>query len=152
MKRIRISLLVACSAVVATLGAVGTGPATARTVKGPTVKLEQTSIGRILVDGSGYTLYIFTRDRRNKDNCAKASGCLGIWPALTTEGKPVAGANVRSSLLGTIKFHGNVRQVTYAGHPLYTYVFDSRRSIFYVGADQFGGRWLAVSAAGKGVD
>ncbi len=81
-------------------------------------------LGEILVDSSGHTLYLFTRDRHDEDSCANVSGCLETWPALTTTHKPVAGAHVRASLLGTIKLHGRVRQVTYAGHPLYTYALD----------------------------
>lgn len=131
-----------------------TGAAPSISAKRVTVRLERTSLGKILVDGSGYTLYLFTRDRRRVDRCTKVSGCLSVWPALTTATlKPVAGRGVRSSLLGTIKFHGDVRQVTYAGHPLYGYVLDfGPRSTFYVGTEEYGGRWNAVNAAGKAVD
>jgi hypothetical protein len=59
---------------------------------------------------------------------------------------------VKRSLLGTIKLHGDVRQVTYAGHPLYTYALDfGPRSTLYVGTEEYGGRWFAVTAAGKAV-
>ena len=116
------------------------------------MRLESTSLGKILVDGSGFTLYLFTRDRRRVDRCVTVSGCLDVWPALTSTRRPVAGANVRSSLLGTIKFHGAVRQITYAGHPLYTYTGDfAPRSTGYVGTYEYGGSWYAVSAAGKAV-
>jgi predicted lipoprotein with Yx(FWY)xxD motif len=118
-----------------------------------TVRLEQTGLGEILVDGSGHTLYVFTRDRHDKDSCAKVAGCLETWPALTTTRRPVAGAHVRTSLLGTIKLHGRVRQVTYAGHPLYTYALDFvLRSTFNIGADEYGGAWYAVNAAGEAVN
>jgi predicted lipoprotein with Yx(FWY)xxD motif len=119
----------------------------------PTVRLQQTGLGEILVDSSGHTLYLFTRDRHHADSCAKVSGCLETWPALTTTRKPVAGAHVRASLLGTIKLHGRVKQVTYAGHPLYTYALDfTGRSTFNIGSDEYGGEWLAVNAAGEAVD
>ncbi len=133
-------------------GAATAGAATPAAAHAPTVRLERTSVGTILVDGSGSLLYLFTRDRRNKDRCANVSGCLMVWPALTTAHRPVAGTNVRSSLLGTIKLRGAVRQVTYAGHPLYTYVLDfDPTSTFYVGTNEYGGRWYAVNAAGKAV-
>jgi predicted lipoprotein with Yx(FWY)xxD motif len=118
-----------------------------------TVRLEQTGLGGILVDASGHTLYLFTRDRHGKDSCAKVSGCLETWPALTTTNKPIAGAHVRASLLGTIRLHGRVKQVTYAGHPLYTYALDFiHNSTFNIGSTEYGGAWYAVSAAGKPVD
>ncbi len=49
--------------------------------------------------------------------------CSAYWPPLMTKGKPVAGMGVKQSLLGTAK-RGTKLQVTYNGHPLYT--FDRR--------------------------
>jgi predicted lipoprotein with Yx(FWY)xxD motif len=156
VKRVRILLVVAFTLAVSTLSpatGVAQSNTTASVASAPTIRLEQTSLGEILVDGSGHTLYLFTRDRHNDDSCTKISGCLGTWPALTTTRKPVAGAHVRTSLLGTIELHGRVRQVTYAGHPLYTYALDFiRRSTFNIGADEYGGAWYAVDAAGKAVN
>ncbi len=126
---------------------------TASAANTPTVRLKQTGLGEILVNNSGHTLYLFTRDRHGQDSCAKVSGCLETWPALTTTRKPVAGTHVRASLLGTIELHGRVRQVTYAGHPLYTYALDfTGRSTFNIGSDEYGGEWLAVDAAGGAVN
>jgi predicted lipoprotein with Yx(FWY)xxD motif len=126
--------------------------AATHTASAVTIRVEQTSLGEILTDGSGHTLYVFTRDRHGADSCAKVPGCLETWPALTTTRRPIAGVGVRASLLGTVKLHGHVRQVTYAGHPLYTYALDFvRRSTYNIGADQYGGEWYAVDAAGKAV-
>lgn len=79
----------------------------------------------ILVDGEGYTLYTFTKDTRNRDDCASLAGCLYVWPALVS-GKPTVGPGVKRRLVGTIAVPRVGRQVTYAGHPLYGYVGDSR--------------------------
>ena len=137
---------------VATLVAIGLslGPSLAA-ARGRPAKLElrRTNVGTILVNGQGFTLYAFTRDSRNHDACAQMSGCLGAWPALTSSAKPVAGKGVRAGLIGTITLRGGAKQVTYAGHPLYTYVGDSGPgSTFYVNIFQFGGRWPAMNAAG----
>jgi predicted lipoprotein with Yx(FWY)xxD motif len=114
------------------------------------LQLRNTKVGTILVNGRGFTLYAFTKDRRNVDACVKIRGCLGAWPALTTVVKPIAGTGVKASLIGTINVKGVGRQVTYNGFPLYTYVGDSRPGqTFYVNFFQFGGRWPAVNAAGK---
>ena len=119
---------------------------TARTAR---VGLARTSLGKILVTASGFTLYEFSRDPRNKNTCAKVRECSNTWPALTTSGNPVAGAGLKASLLSTIRLSGGTRQVTYAGHPLYTYAPASERGeTAYVGAGQFGGTWYAVNAAG----
>ncbi|MGI8902642.1 MAG: COG4315 family predicted lipoprotein [Solirubrobacteraceae bacterium] len=132
------------------------GVASARTVLGAhaargraTVALRNTRLGKVLVNGSGYTLYLFTRDRRDKDSCASVKPCFGIWPPDISRGKPRAGAGVKASLLGTIALKGGARQVTYAGQPLYGYVGDmAPGSIDYGGTHQFGGRWYPVNAAG----
>jgi predicted lipoprotein with Yx(FWY)xxD motif len=113
-----------------------------------TVKLESTAAGKILATSSRYTLYMFTADGRNRDVCAKRSGCLTVWPPLTTKAKPVAGPGVNPKLLGTIKL-GKREQVTYDGHPLYTYFEDGPGITSYVGVRQFGGAWFALTATGK---
>jgi predicted lipoprotein with Yx(FWY)xxD motif len=115
------------------------------------LKLRKTSAGTILVDSRGFTLYAFTRDRRNRDACASIPHCLTVWPALSTAGKPIAGAGVKRSLIGTITVKGQ-RQVTYAGHPLYRYIADTAPGqTYYVNIWQFGGRWPALNAAGHEV-
>ncbi len=133
------------------LGAIA--PALARpSAKGTTVKLRRTHIGSILVTSSGFTLYGFGPDRKNKDNCAPVRECLVLWPALTTKGKPVAGPGVNSRLLGTIRL-GRSLQITYAGHPLYTYIQDrGPGDVSHVNIPQFGGLWPALNAAGHLLD
>jgi predicted lipoprotein with Yx(FWY)xxD motif len=157
VNRIRVALVLAStlvgSAVALVTAVAPSSDAAVAARSGATVRIEQTGLGEILVDGSGHTLYLFTRDRHDKDSCAKVAGCLETWPALTTTRRPVAGANVRPSLLGTIKLHGRVRQVTYAGHPLYTYALDFvGRSTFNIGADEYGGAWYAINRAGEAVN
>ncbi|HEY8764528.1 MAG TPA: hypothetical protein VIM18_10070 [Solirubrobacteraceae bacterium] len=117
----------------------------------PTVKLAQSSLGKILVSGGGRTLYAFTRDSRNTDRCMKISGCTSVWPLLTSARKPTGGPGVKASLLGSIALpHRTVRQVTYAGHPLYRYSGDSGPAqTGYVGVSMFGGTWPALTASGK---
>jgi predicted lipoprotein with Yx(FWY)xxD motif len=145
MKRIPILLAMTAFVVFATSGVAGAKHSA-------TLKLSTTSKGKILVSSSGFTLYMFTRDVRNKDRCAMISGCAGVWPALTVKGKPTAGPGVRRSLLGTIKLAHGVRQVTYAGRPLYTYAFDGGPgATSYIGANQFGGNWFALTAGGRKV-
>jgi predicted lipoprotein with Yx(FWY)xxD motif len=117
---------------------------------GAKIALRSTSMGKVLVNGRGFTLYAFTKDSKNKDRCAMTAGCKNVWPVVSTHGKPVAGPGVKRSLVGSIKLSGGVQQATYAGHPLYTYAGDSGPGeTGYVGASQFGGRWLAVNASGK---
>ncbi len=158
VKRISLRLALAATLAGAALAAAplagaARGSAAAPGTGAPTLELEQTDLGEILVDGSGHTLYLFTRDRHDTDSCAKVPGCLATWPALTSTRKPIAGPGVKSSLLGTIRFHGHLRQVTYAGHPLYTYAHDLvGRSTYNIGSDEYGGTWDAVLVSGAAVN
>jgi predicted lipoprotein with Yx(FWY)xxD motif len=116
------------------------------------VGLRHTKLGKILVNSKGHTLYEFTRDHSNRSACATIMECPEFWPALKTTGKPVAGAGLRASLLSTIKLPGGAKQVTYAGHPLYTYSVDSGPGeTSYVGERAFGGNWYAINASGHTV-
>jgi predicted lipoprotein with Yx(FWY)xxD motif len=145
VKRIPILLATTALVVFATSGVAGAKHST-------TVKLSKTSLGKILVSGSGRTLYMFTRDARNNDRCARISNCLSIWPALTVKGKPTAGPGIKASLLGTIRLANGAKQVTYAGHPLYTYQGDTGPGeTSYVGVNQFGGNWYALNTGGHKV-
>ncbi len=75
------------------------------------------SLGSFLTDGNGMTLYIFTKDQPGMSNCT--GGCTTLWPPLLTNGTPVAGSGVNSSMIGTITRPDGTTQVTYNGWPLY---------------------------------
>ena len=144
----RITITVAAMAIVA-LGATGVASAGGSPAK---LQLRKTKVGTILVNSRGFTVYVFTKDSSNVDRCVKINGCSGTWPLVTTSGKAVAGPGVKASLIGTITPKRGVHQVTYAGHPLYTYTADSRPGqTSYVNSPQFGGRWPALNAAGREV-
>lgn len=134
---------VAIAAVLATAGLAEAGGGK------PTVQLRQTKAGKILVNSQGFTLYMFTKDKRNKDNCWASVNCARVWPPLTTKGKPTAGKGVKRSLLGTITLPNGRLQVTYAGRPLYMYIADGGPAeTSYIGVFQSGGRWYAMDGAG----
>src|SRR4051794_16282827 len=65
-------------------GAAAPGPPAPKTG----VRLRSTPLGKILVDAKGRTLYLFEADQPNMSNCS--GGCLSVWPALTSHGKPKA--------------------------------------------------------------
>ena len=144
----RTSILAVATALIATsAGAVANASSS-----GERIQLRNTRVGTILVNGRGRTVYVFTRDSRNNDACQQISGCTRIWPPVTTTGKPLAGSGVRSSQLGTITIKGGAKQLTYAGHPLYTYSGDSGPGqTSYVNFSAFGGRWPAMNASGQEV-
>jgi len=117
-----------------------------------TVELRETKLGEILVNASGFTLFEFTKDHKNMDDCVNITGCTGVWPPLEVTGTPTAGPGLIASKLSTITLPGGASQVTYAGHPLYMYSHDKGPGeTSYVGASEFGGKWFALNAKGKKV-
>jgi predicted lipoprotein with Yx(FWY)xxD motif len=117
-----------------------------------TVKTRSTSLGTILVDSKGRTLYLFEKDTRNKSKCSGA--CAANWPPALVSGKPTAGGKAVASRLGTTTRSGGKKQVTYAGHPLYTFVLDKNKpgSTKGEGVDAFGAEWYVVGTNGKKIE
>jgi predicted lipoprotein with Yx(FWY)xxD motif len=67
-----------------------------------------------------------------------------------TSGRPISGAGVKASLLGTTRRSDSRLEVTYGGHPLYYFVSDRRPGqTTGQGVNQFGGAWWVLSPAGK---
>ena len=119
--------------------------------KGTLVTLGKTTLGKVLVDARGRTLYLFEKDKRGRSTCYGA--CATYWPPLLSSAKPRAARGVRASLLGLTKRTDGKRQVTYAGHPLYTFSLDRRAGqTSGQGLTDFGGSWNAVAASGREVE
>jgi predicted lipoprotein with Yx(FWY)xxD motif len=115
------------------------------------VALRKTGLGTILVDARGRTLYLFEKDRNGMSMCDSA--CAKFWPRATSHGAPRAGKGVHRSLLRLTRSSSGVRQVTYAGHPLYTFVGDKHAGqTSGEGLDNFGAEWYAVAATGHKVE
>lgn len=106
----------------------------------------ETSLGQILVDGRGHTVYLFT-----PDNVGKKSVCTGpcteVWVPLRPDGEQAAGDGVDASLIATINRPDGSKQVTYKGHPLYTMIEDEQPG--EVKGQSVGGVWFAVTPAGE---
>ncbi|MDA8039409.1 MAG: hypothetical protein M0Z69_09670 [Actinomycetota bacterium] len=93
----------------------------------PTVKLAfEPKVGKVLVDSAGRTLYVFSKDRRKRPACVRA--CASAWPPLVVKAKPVAGAGVIASLLGTVR--------------------DANGQ----GLVSFGGKWTTINRSGSPVE
>jgi len=133
-------------------GAYGAARATTPSSGGKaSVKLASTELGKVIVDAKGRTLYLFEADKGPMSACSGA--CASVWPPLTTSGKPSAGAGVTASKLGTTKRSDGATEVTYNGHPLYTYAGDSAPGeTSGQGLDDYGAEWYALSAGGDKID
>jgi predicted lipoprotein with Yx(FWY)xxD motif len=128
-------------------GLLGTGVAQAGVA---TIKVSNTLAGPVITDARGYALFIFSKGGHSGARCEKIKTCAADWPAVTTSGKPVAGAGLDPKLLKTIPYAGKLREVTYAGWPLHSYKFaySVQSSVINIGIKQFGGPWYALAPTG----
>jgi predicted lipoprotein with Yx(FWY)xxD motif len=116
-----------------------------------TVSTAKTGLGKVIVNSRGRTLYLFEKDKRHRSACSGA--CASYWPPLIAHGKPIATGGAKQSLIGTIKRANGTRQVTYAGHPVYTYVLDIKRGQTKgEGSTLFGAGWDALAPSGKKIE
>jgi len=88
------------------------------------VSVHATSLGRVLADAHGRTLYVFDLDARGRSSCSGT--CAAAWPPLLTTGTPVALAGVPANRLATAKRGDGRLQVTFLGRPLYLHAADGR--------------------------
>ena len=155
MKR-KITLFIAAAAlsgavlVSAALGATNSA-SSPQASKGAIVALGKTALGKVLVDARGRTLYVFEKDKRGRSACYGA--CATYWPPLVSSAKPRAARGVRASLLGVTRRTDGKRQVTYAGHPLYTFIGDKKAGqTTGEGLNNFGAAWDALGASGRAIE
>jgi predicted lipoprotein with Yx(FWY)xxD motif len=117
--------------------------------KSATLGVESTSLGKVLDNGQGRTLYVFQGDTGTKSNCSGA--CASNWPPLTSA-KPTVGKGASASMVGTTKRSDGTTQVTYNGHPLYTFSGDSSPGdTSGQGVNAFGALWYTLSPSGQQV-
>lgn len=122
---------------------------TPTTATGVTLSTESSPVGRILATPSGRTLYDFTPDTPTSSACTKGL-CVRLWPPLVAEGPVTVGRGLHRSLVGTIRRPGGQLQVTYGGHPLYTWIGDSLPGMITGQALlNVGGYWYVVSPSGR---
>ena len=66
---------------------------------------------------------------------------------------PAATAGAKQSLLGVTRRSDGKLQVTYAGHPLYTFVQDTKRGQTNgQNLDKFGAEWYVLAPAGTKIE
>ena len=135
MKKFAVLLAVGVSAAGAT-GAFGSSNSVVSTA--------HTSLGTVLVNSKGLTLYLFEGDTSKHLGCN--GKCLKAWFPVTGTGS--ASGSAKASELGTEK-RGSGTQVTYGGHPLYTFVGDTKPGQVNGQALKLNGNlWYVVSSSG----
>jgi predicted lipoprotein with Yx(FWY)xxD motif len=122
-----------------------------RIVGSAKVGIANSTLGRIVVDGKGRTLYLFEKDAHRRSACY--GQCAKDWLPVLTHGKPMALAGVTQSRLGVSRRANGSEQASYAGHPLYRFVEDKKAGqIRGEGSQDFGAGWGVLSPAGKEVE
>jgi predicted lipoprotein with Yx(FWY)xxD motif len=109
------------------------------------VSVASTSLGKVLVDSRGMTLYTLSADGQDKSTCT--TECLQFWPAVSP-----GGAGKLSVTTGRTTTTAGSAIATVAGHPVYTFSQDQQPGdVNGEGLNEFGGTWYAVSATGQPV-
>jgi predicted lipoprotein with Yx(FWY)xxD motif len=133
------------SASSAATGAPATAPAAA---PGGVLGVATTSMGPVLVNGKGLTVYLLTSDSPMHSACSAA--CLAYWPPVT--GPAPASVKGVTAALSVTKATSGTSMVTAGGWPLYTFAKDTAPGdVTGEGVKSFGGTWYAVSPSGKAV-
>jgi predicted lipoprotein with Yx(FWY)xxD motif len=138
-------VLVAAAAAAAAMLATAGGSASNKA----TVDVAKTSaLGPVLVAANRHALYRYTIDGKGVNRCSAVPACSTYWPALTVKAgvKPTAGPGASTKLLGTIAAAHGMRQITYAGYPLYFFSGDKKAG--QVNGQGFGRKWYLVAANG----
>jgi predicted lipoprotein with Yx(FWY)xxD motif len=111
------------------------------------VTVRSSQYGRVLFTSAGKALYVFEADKGKTSRCYGA--CATSWPPLLTKGAPLAGTGVDHMLLGATMRKDGTDQVTYKGHPLYTYSRDAVGKAGCQHVDNFGALWLVIEPDGR---
>ncbi|HEY1822208.1 MAG TPA: hypothetical protein VGG83_19970 [Trebonia sp.] len=118
-------------------------PAPAATNTGTALKTTTIDGMTVLTNGKGFTLYSFAPDTPITSNCY--GSCAAYWPPVI--GSAAAGSGLPGKT-GTIKRTDGSLQLTYDGHPLYTYIGDSAPGEATGNKLNLnGGLWLTVPAS-----
>ena len=145
MKRI---LVVVATLLVAACG--GTGAAAARPTPTPIKPVLSSatnpSLGQILVDARGFTLYFFVPEQGTKIVCT--GDCVTMWRPLMATGATLPTSAVPlPGVIATVDRPDGGRQVTYDGWPLYTDAMDAAPGDTQ--GSGASGEWFVALAAGE---
>jgi predicted lipoprotein with Yx(FWY)xxD motif len=137
----------ACGSTTTTPGATSPGNAT---TPGGVLGVANTSLGPVLADSKGMTVYLLTADTPGHSSCT--AQCLKFWPPVSAPaGKLPSLSGVSAPLAVTMATSGT-SMLTAGGWPLYTFANDKvPGDVNGQGIANFGGTWYAVSSSGTAV-
>ena len=125
----------------------GAGGASAAT-SGGVLSTRSSSLGTIIVDANGMTVYEFGKDTQGATTSACTGSCAAIWPEVHAgTGTPqVSGV---TGTVGTITGVDGQKQVTLDGWPLYTFAHDTAPGD--TSGQNFQNLWWALTPSGQHV-
>jgi predicted lipoprotein with Yx(FWY)xxD motif len=138
-KKLIVSIAIAASALFGLAGCMGSGsggygagsssssstaPSTTAPAGATALATASSSLGTIVVDGSGLTAYVFDKDTAGSGTSACTGDCLITWPPVTTSSTTPTVTGVTGKV-GTITTSDGKNQVTLDGLPLYYFVNDT---------------------------
>jgi predicted lipoprotein with Yx(FWY)xxD motif len=103
------------------------------------------ALGKIVVDGTGKTLYAFTNDTAGESTCYDA--CAASWPPLVVTGDITPGAGLDAEDFGTTTRTDGSKQVTFYGMPLYWYAGD--KAAGDTNGQGLNDKWYVVATTGE---
>jgi predicted lipoprotein with Yx(FWY)xxD motif len=113
---------------------------------GPTVNLGETSLGSVLVDGDGKTLYIFTPDAASAGKSVCNGDCAAAWPPLLGDAAPTLGTGLEAGDFTTITRDDGATQIAFYGMPLYYFAADAAAGD--VKGQGLNDKWYVIGADG----
>jgi predicted lipoprotein with Yx(FWY)xxD motif len=114
---------------------------------GAAVATGKTSVGTVLVDGNGMTLYAFAADSKDHSNCT--GSCATYWPPVKADAAALGHPDGVTGTLGTTMRSDGSTQLTVDGWPMYTYAGDSKPGqATGQGKNLSGGLWWVVAPSG----
>jgi predicted lipoprotein with Yx(FWY)xxD motif len=115
------------------------------TATGAVLGTAESSLGTIVVDGKGMTVYMFDDDTQGTKTSACTGQCVTNWPFVTTDSATPEVKGVTGTV-GTIDTPDGKKQVTLNGWPLYYFAGDSKPGD--TNGQGVGGIWWVLSPAG----
>ena len=136
----------AAPASTAATSAAATSAAATSAAATPDLKTGDSSLGTIVVDGKGMSLYYFTKDTKDTKVSACTGECLAAWPIAVAAGDTPVVEGVTGTV-GTIDSPDGQKHLTLNGMPLYYWVKDVKPGdVLGQGVNDV---WYVVSPAGE---
>ncbi|RKT09710.1 putative lipoprotein with Yx(FWY)xxD motif [Streptomyces sp. 1114.5] len=126
--------------------ATSSAPATGGTGGVRLVAVKSATLGPVVTDAAGRTLYRFDKDTAKPSASTCTDACAAKWPPLTTQ-DPVQVSGVDSALVGSVTRPDGTKQVTLNGWPLYRFAGDTAAG--QTNGQGVGGTWFASTPEGK---